>query len=78
MVAWRFLKPPVSRLWKTRTPSSSGYWLMRCMIDWYGTGEKKREQQDVMLGLIREHQDFWPHAVILAHIQKVCGRFPSR
>ena len=44
--------------------------LMRCIVDWYGTGEKKRSQQDVVLDLIRQHQDFWPESVILAHIQK--------
>tara|TARA_B100000749_G_C18231407_1_gene384394 strand:+ start:150 stop:491 length:342 start_codon:yes stop_codon:yes gene_type:complete len=52
--------------------------LTHCIDDWYGEGETRRARQDQVLEIIRSRQAYQPNAVLLAIIQKACGKFPER
>ena len=55
--------------------------LANCIFDWYGQGNKEaaHARQDEVIKLIAgRYASHPPHAVVLAIIQKECGKFPAR
>lgn len=58
--------------------SQSDRELMRCIDEWYGKDETKKTRQNEVLKTIAENQKHLPNVVLLAIIQKACGKFPAR
>lgn len=54
--------------------------LMQCIFEWYGKGDDKIEAQreDEIIEVIGNYVAHQPYAVVLAVLQKQCGKFPVR
>ena len=48
--------------------------IAHCIDDWYG-GETMARRNDHIRSVMRNHPEFHPAGVILAVIQKACGKF---
>lgn len=48
--------------------------IAHCIDDWYG-GDAMDQRNDFIRSVMREHSEFHPSGVVLAVVQRACGRF---
>lgn len=48
--------------------------IAHCVNDWYG-GEQMGQRNEFIRSMMLEHSEFHPAGVILAIVQRECGRF---
>lgn len=49
--------------------------IFNCINEWYGTPERQAQRHGEILAVMREYPNYHPQGIILAVIERECGKF---